>query len=145
MLNDLKALFILCSLSLVFSSKLPHSYTTPPPKLLSPEPSCSARVELFHSPLSMPLTSEHTRSTPLRGLAQSRTLDVDIFVAAGPPHPGNLALLSPYPLLFAQPNSPPQPTPLLLYPLAVEVEESLRDSVLFCARCLVVLLVAGFL
>lgn len=114
------------------------------PKLLYPEPSCSARVGPFHSLLSMPLTSEHTGSTPLRGLACSRTLDVDIFEAAGPPHPGNQAPLSPYPSLFAQPLFPPQPT-LLLFPVVVGLEESLRDSMLFCAHCLVVLLVASFL
>lgn len=92
----------------------------------------------------MALTSEHTRSAPLRGLAHSLTLDVDIVGAASPPHPGNQAPLSPYPSLFAQPPFPPQPT-LLLFPLAVGLEESLRDSMLFCAHCLVLLLVAGFL
>lgn len=66
----------------------------------------------------MPLTSEYAGSTPLRGLARSRTLDVDIVRAVGPPHPGNQAPLSPYPSLFAQPLFPPRPT-LLLFRLAV--------------------------
>lgn len=122
----------------------PRIYLFSSPKLLYPEPSCSARVGPFHSLLSAPLTSERTGSAPLRGLACSRTLDVDIFGAAGPPHPGNQAPLSPYPSLFAQPLFPPRPS-LLLFPLTVGLEESLRDSMLFCARCLVVLLVAGFL
>lgn len=68
------------------------------PKFLYPEPTCSARVGPFHSPLSMPLTSKRTGSAPLRGLACSRTLDVDIFGAAGPPHPGNQAPFEPLPL-----------------------------------------------
>ncbi len=125
-----------------------HTHTHTPlvlsPKLLYPEPSCSAGVGPFLSLLSTPLTSERTGSAPLQGLACSRTLDVDIFGAAGPPHPGNQAPLSTYPSLFAQPLFPPRPT-LLLFPLAVGLEESLRDSMLFCACCLVVLLVAGFL
>lgn len=128
--------------SLPQTHTLVHLFSSP--KLLYPEPSCSARVERFHSLLSMPLTSERTGSAPLRGLAHSRTLDVDIVGAVGPPHPGNEAPLSPYPSLFAQPLFPPQPT-LLLFPLAMGLEESLKDSMLFCAYCLVVLLVAGFL
>lgn len=95
-----------------------HLYThlLSSPKLLYPEPSCSARAGPFHSLLSMPLTPERTGSAPLRGLAHSRTLDVDIVGAAGPPHPGNQAPLSPYPSLFAQPLFPPRPTLLLFSP-----------------------------
>lgn len=108
-----------CFLSFTSSSSNKNTHTHlythlfSSPKLLYPEPSCSARVGPFHSLLSMPLTSERTGSAPLRGLARSRTLDVDIFGAAGPPHPGNQAPLSPYPSLFAQPLFPPRPTLLL--------------------------------
>lgn len=77
-------------------------------------------------------------------LACKWTLDVEIFGAAGPPHPGNQAPLCPCPSLFAQALFPPRPT-LLLFLFAVGLEESLRDSMLVCAHCLVVLLVAGFL
>lgn len=107
-------------------------------------PSCSARVGPSHSLLSMLLTSKRSGSSPLRCLAHSRTVDVDIVGALGFPHPGNQAPLSPYPSLFAQPLFPPRPTHLL-FPLAVELKGSLRDSMLFCAHCLVMLLVAGFL
>jgi len=108
------------------------------------DPSSSASVRPFHFPLFMPLTSKRTESTPLRDLAHSRTVDVDIVGALGSPHPGNQAPLSPYPSLFAQPLIPPRPT-LLLFPLAVDLKETLRDGMLFCAHCLVMLLVAGFL
>lgn len=69
---------------------------------------------------------------------------MEIFGAASPPHPGNQALLSPCPSLFAQQLFPPPPT-LLLFLSAVGPHESLRDGLLFCAGCLVVLLVASFL
>lgn len=121
-----------------------HTHLFSSPKLLCPEPSCSARVGLFLFLLSMPLTSKRTGSAPLRGLARSRTLDVDIVGAAGPPHPGNQAPFEPLPLTVC-PATLSSSAHSLLFPLAVGLEESLRDSMLFCAHCLVVLLVAGFL
>lgn len=54
-------------------------------------------------------------------LACNWTLDVEIFGAAGPPHPGNRAPLSLCPSLFARALFPPRPT-LLLFLLVVGLE-----------------------
>lgn len=122
---------------------LKDSHTSPRfnPRLRYPEPSCSARGR------AVPVLFVHATDLQahLCGVwPKAGRLMVDIVGAVGSPHPGNRAPLSPYPLLFAQPLFPPQPT-LLLFPLAMEVKGSLRDSMLFCAHCLDMLLVAGFL
>lgn len=91
--------------------------------------------------LSMPLTSERTGSAPLWGLASCRTLDVDIVGAVGP------FTQATRPLWARTPHCLPSHSLLspLLFPLTVGLEEGLRDSMLFSAHCLVVLLVASFL
>lgn len=117
-----------------------RSITSPVPWTQPPLPGWGCSIPFC--PCEWPLC---TLGAHLWGaLACNWTLDVEIFGAAGPPHPGNQALLSPCPSLFAQQLFPPPPT-LLLFLSAVGLQESLRDGLLFCARCLVVLLVASFL